>query len=312
MLRKIFYFSRMVRSEYNRFQFGIMVAVGAGCLGGTFFLLLKHSSEAEAGVGAFLLLLLGIGMLIGLFSKTPRFFFDEEGITANTLFGRKVYLWNDVTDVFLTTQEWYSVAFIFGSKMEAMKLDFQDGSALCIWGDMYRNMNELRSFVVQKLNARLRFLSNPTTRRAADLFFQKKYAGNPFLSLRALLLSGMFILFLVSLKIKAGREAFLVVPVVFLAVWYGAFGIQMHYFEIADGKLFIRNHFFPWTKKEYALADIEEVAKESPYQKADGLRILTYDFKSKLYCAGSLRKRHWAALLNDLSGFGIKVPDKKF
>ena len=81
----------------------------------------------------------------------------------------------------------------------------------------------------------------------------------------------------------------------------------MYFFEIKEQKLLVRNHYFPWIKIAYDLDNIEEVSKESPYRRSDGLRIITYEFNSKFYGAGSLRIHSWKELFEDLSSLGIKI-----
>jgi hypothetical protein len=84
----------------------------------------------------------------------------------------------------------------------------------------------------------------------------------------------------------------------------------MNFFEIKYGKLIIKNHYFPWKKKEFDLKDIEEVSTETPYRRSTGLRIITYQFESKFYGAGSLRSHTWNDLLKDLESIGIKTKNQ--
>lgn len=182
-----------------------------------------------------------------------------------------------------------------------------DGKVLVVWGDMYRNMNEIRQFVTQKLNDKMHFLKPVNERHLKNLFIDKRYSGNVLTSLNTLTIIGMMIFFFVSLKMRNGKELLLLIPFFFILILYLALGTQMNFFEISFDKLIIRNHYFPWKKNEYNLADIEEVSLESPYRRSNSLRIITYQFQSKLYGAGSLRDRTWRELLDDLGSLGIKT-----
>jgi len=48
------------------------------------------------------------------------------------------------------------------------------------------------------------------------------------------------------------------------------------------------------------------VNREIRYQLSDGLRITQKDFRSKLYPAGSLRKKHWSRLKEIVQNLNIE------
>jgi hypothetical protein len=92
---------------------------------------------------------------------------------------------------------------------------------------------------------------------------------------------------------------------------YLLFGIQMNYFLIDNGSLFIKNHYFPWFYKQIKLTDIAEVNIETPYRRSTSLKIVTRDFKSEIYGGGSLRDINWNELLTDLKTIGIPTRDDR-
>jgi hypothetical protein len=159
----------------------------------------------------------------------------------------------------------------------------------------------------KKLNDKFQFVNKQKLPDSKNIFIERKYAGNPFIHYYTFLLAGMIILFHYTLKVKDGKEELLLLPFGFILLFFIGFGNQMNYFEISGKKLVIRNHYFPWKRKEYHLSEIEEVAKESHYHRSDALRIITYDYQSKLYTAGSLHNKQWDDLFRDLKSIGIKA-----
>ena len=69
----------------------------------------------------------------------------------------------------------------------------------------------------------------------------------------------------------------------------------------------IRNHNVFWTKKPYNIKDIKEVVFETQGKMPNCLRVITKDFRNKLYPAGTLRDNNWIALKDKLEGYKIKV-----
>ena len=298
--------SVIVKSKYNPVQV-IVTAIACLMLWAGSIILHANTNPptVKAVLGSVILAPLGIAFLIIFFQRAPRIRMDENGITVKQLFKTYTYPWENVSNVLLTTQERYSI-LIFGYDMEAMKLILDENKALIVWSDMYRNMRQLRSFVSFKVENRIHFLTKKA-QVARNFLEHKKYSGNVVTSFNTLLILGMTAFFLFTMKPKPQNGLSALIPLSFILVMYVFLGTQMHYFEIHTNQLIIKNHYFPWLIKHYELNDIEEVALESPYRRSDGLRIITYDFKSKLYCAGSLRNRTWRELLSDLKEIGIKT-----
>ena len=293
----------MVSSKYKMSHIAILFLVVAWF---TFIMLrLTKSLPAEA---AFLFFLIA-GILFIFFFKSPTITFDEKAIRRTRFFFRTIYSWDDVENVTLSSNEDYYILLFFGGQKEAMRLQFRDGKVLRIWGDVYSNMAEMRAFVGRKLNSRLHFLKTSDQRSIGQVLVNKRYAGDVFTSFNTLFIIGITIFMLSGANsiFKPWRGLFLLIPLLFCLLMFIGKGFQMNYFEIDFDKLSIRNHYFPWKKKEYDLRDIEEVGKEKQYRSSTGLRIITYEFQSKLYRAGSLRDHHWNELFNDLKSLGIKI-----
>lgn len=296
----------MIFSKYKPFQISITIFFSVLFIFiGPIVLLSKSALSDKDYLGISLVFFLGIYLILSFFNKSPRIAFDEHNIKIKHLFKSYEYSWDQVSNVFLSKKEFYSVLFILGQTLEGMKLIFTDGRALVVWGDMYSNMNEMRALVTHKLNDRLHFLVKKE-KSLNYLFIEKKYSGNALLSFNTLLIIGMIIFFLIKLNGFHGKEWLLVLPIAFILILYIAFGTQMNFFEINSDELIVKNHYFPWKKISYNVNDIEQVSTETPYRRSKGLRIITNDFQSKFFGAGSLRDAKWRELLDDVNSLGIK------
>lgn len=60
-------------------------------------------------------------------------------------------------------------------------------------------------------------------------------------------------------------------------------------------------------KKAFRLNEIKEIVFETRHNMPNCLRIITNDFKTKLYPAGTLRDRTWLALKERLESHDISV-----
>jgi len=81
----------------------------------------------------------------------------------------------------------------------------------------------------------------------------------------------------------------------------------MHYFVLANDYFVVKNHNFIWLKKYYRLKDIKEIVFETQGKQPNCLRVITNDFRNKLYPAGTLRDKNWLELKEELEKKGISV-----
>lgn len=298
----------MVSSKYKIYQLAVVIFFTLLCVFIATIILTSGKPVSSKDAFGIVFLFFFAGYLpLSFFSHAPKIIFNPDSMVIRSFFKFTTYSWDDVAKVYLNTKENYSVFVILGQTLPAMKLEFNNGKSLIIWEDMYRNMDEMRRVITEKLNDKIRFVKKAEERTIYNAIGDKKYAGNPLTSFNTLMIAGMIIFFAFKLDINAGRNLIILIPIGFVLLFYIVLGIQMNYFEIQSDKLIIKNHYFPWKNKSYQLAEIEEVSKESPYRRSDGLRIITYQFKSKLYGAGSLRNHNWNELFKDLESIGIKV-----
>lgn len=104
-------------------------------------------------------------------------------------------------------------------------------------------------------------------------------------------------------------------PPVGLLIFFGAFGTfwfvlqswLMHYFGLTKDFLIVRNHNFIWKAKIYRLSDIKEIVFETQGKQPNCMRIITNNYKNKLYPAGTLRDKTWLNLKDKLEANGVTV-----
>ena len=71
--------------------------------------------------------------------------------------------------------------------------------------------------------------------------------------------------------------------------------------------LIIKNTIWFWKRDIYLLTDIKEVVIETPHRLSTSLRIITTDYRDKLYPAGSLSDKTWKKMMEQLRNDKIKV-----
>ena len=88
---------------------------------------------------------------------------------------------------------------------------------------------------------------------------------------------------------------------------FPVFSRMMHYFEISKVFFVIKNHYFFWKKTFYPISEIREVVYERQHKQPNRIRLITKDFKSKLYIAASLNNKIWLEMKTDLESKNIIV-----
>jgi hypothetical protein len=266
------------------------------------FLLHKDSTHsAGSTILMFIVPLLGASLPYLFFQKAPRVVFDPEFITARYVTGTKTRNWSSVTDIFLSRKEGF-----LGQSLEATVVVFDNREKLILWQDLYRNLTQMRGFLAQKAAGKIRDAVPDIKEKNLAVITRRRYAGNAYTSFNTLLIVGMIVFFIIAMK-HPKAESILFIPAGFVLLLFFGVGTQMNYFVIDNGFLIVRNHYFPWKNKRIDLRQIKEVDVETPNKRSTGLRVLSSDFSSRLYGAGTLRSNNWTELLNDLKLIGIPV-----
>ncbi len=216
----------------------------------------------------------------------------------------------DIEKIELTGKKPFRYAINFPT--EAATLQFKNGETKYIYDDMYSNAWEIKSFLKQVVIDKKEFIESNISQIDKDTAasdFYDTFKGNQLTSLRGIALWGLigyiFYMFINSKRpVDIGDVLFVSS---FSLFWFIIFSYQMHYFQMSDNYFLIRNHNFFWKKKAYNIADIEEIIFETQGKMPNCLRIITKDFRNKLYPAGTLRNKNWLVLKDKLQAHNIKV-----
>lgn len=225
-------------------------------------------------------------------------------------FGTETYYVQDIEKVTLTGK--MPFRYIIRFPMEGASILFKNGVERFIYDDMYSNSWQIKKFIDQVVNNKI----EETEREIKSinknpLRFEKEelFKGNPLTSLRGISLWGLigFFVGMMIFKMKTPPIGFLIFIFGFSAFWFVLHSWMMHYFGLTKEYFVIRNHNYFWMQKIYRIDDIKEIVYESQGRQPNCLRIITKDFKNKLYPAGTLRDKTWLYLKGRLESNGIIV-----
>ena len=196
--------------------------------------------------------------------------------------------------------------------MEAAALYFKDGSTKLIFDDMYENSWELKSYLKQVIIEKKNFTieeSSQVNNLELNNEYYDTFKDNQFISLRGISLWGLigFFLYMLLTSSKRPPTVFVVFFSLFSIFWLTFHAWLMHYFEVSDRYFVVKNHILVWKRNAFSLTDINEIVFETRNKMPNCLRVITKDYKNKLYPAGPLHDKTWLELKDRLESNGIKV-----
>lgn len=250
----------------------------------------------------------------------PSFTINKNGIKVSTIFKTISYNWTEIKEIQITGKQ--PCKFLFVSMpVEATTIQLNDNSEVYLWVDYYRNKSDLR-VVLERANdillgnkqfTRLDFnISKPDFSRQISTGNQcQEFNGNHFLTFNGVIFYG-WIVFFTYLILTLNKDllnnitGLTAIPLVLLSIPV-LLSYQMHYFVIGQDFLVIKNTILFWKKDVYILTNIKEIVIEAPHRLSTSLRVITTDFRDKLYPAGSLSDNTWREVIEQLRKDNIKV-----
>ena len=250
--------------------------------------------------------LLAIWMVYSYWKNSPKITIDGN----NLKIGKETFRLNSIKDVILTGK--MPFRFIINFPMEGTAILFNDGRDKILFDDMYLNSYEVKSFLEQVIIKKQQFkINEPKKVTSSEIRFEniEIFKGNQFTSLRGISLWGLFgvftfLLIIKETNLKLGDVIFFCL---FGTFWFVLHSWLMHYFGLTKDFLIIRNHNFIWREIIYNYSDIKEVVFESQGKQPNCMRVITNDFRNKLYPAGTLRDKTWLEMKKKLEVKGVKV-----
>ena len=225
-------------------------------------------------------------------------------------FNNQTFSLADIDKIELTGKRPFKYAITF--PMEAATLRFKNGETKYIFDDMYSNSWEIKSFLKQVLIDKKDFfepIENAIYKSTLDRDYYVTYKGTVITSLRGISLWGLigFFAYMLLDNNKPTTNGLVIFFFCFSSFWFLLHTYLMNYFQVSDNYFVVRNHNFFWTKKAYRITDIKEVVFETQGKMPNCLRVITKDFRNKLYPAGTLRDKTWLDLKDKLETYKIKV-----
>lgn len=232
---------------------------------------------------------------------------DESTIS---FYGKK-YRLNEIEHLALSGK--VKFPFFIPYLMEAATLRFKDGQTRYIFDDLYENAWEFKSFLKQVVIDDNTPLTHLEVSRVEKLELNvesfRNYKGHQLLSYRGLLLWGVlsFCVFILLAGLIPWSTWYSITIISFLLFWFLVNSWLMHYFRMSQHYLVVKSHIYFWKTQAFRLKDIQEIVFESQVKMPNILRVITKDFKSRSYPAGTLRNKTWLELKEALERQGIKV-----
>ena len=236
----------------------------------------------------------------------PKIILDFEKITIKN----KTYYWKDIQNLKMTGKKGFG---LFSYQMEVTTLEFENNIKEYIFDDMYSNSWEIKSFIKQiVVDKKDKFEIEEYKFSKNDIEKERfeEFKGNPIFSFRGIMLWSLIILFvgmIVFSKSKISNIKGLLFLILFCTFWFAFNAYFMHYFELSKNYFVVKNHYFWWIKDIYKNSEIEIIIFESQGKQPNTLRIISKNYRRKIYPAATLNDEKWLEMKMELEKKNIKV-----
>lgn len=255
-------------------------------------------------IGVMVVFAFPIYIIIINLKKAPNIILNKKGLVKNN----KFYSWEDLSSHKLTGKKFLAI-----SSEECASLTFRDQKTIYIFDDFYSNASEMKCFIQEividkkdKIETKKQPIHFNDVNQEAFIL----YKGNPVFSYRGATIWSPFLFLIggsiINFKIYPSKT-FIACSIItlFLAL---VFSWMLFYFEISKNFLVVKNHYYFWKKDIYHFSEIKEIVFEGVYGKRPkSLVIITLDFKTERYYAGSLTDKTWLKLKTELENKNIIV-----
>jgi len=248
----------------------------------------------------------GFSMFYAYLKNSPKVTIDKDTIKI----GHMTFYVKNIKDIVLTGKRELGLF-----PMESITILFDNGTKKVLFDDMYSNSYDIKLFLEQVVLNKQEYkpkLINKISRNAIRFEREETFKGNQFINIHGIMLWGLLGFLIFMIFRMTDKPVLLLFPAVYGTGWFLGFSYLMHYFGLTKDYLIIRNHNFLWMAKIYRLSDIKEVVFEQQGNLPNCMRVITIDFKNKLYPAAPLRKKKWLEMKRELEQKGVKVRDEVY
>lgn len=291
------------------FAFLFLSALGTLFLFVSFDLLQKDNTETKnyfLPIFSIALYSLAFSVVYAYLKNSPKISIDKHTIA----FGNERFYLKEIKQVILTGKMPFRLIIRF--PMEGTALIFNDGTERFFFDDLFSNSWEIKSFLEQTVIKKTEYIPPQIEKVDSNsIRFEQMetFKGNQLTSLRGIMLWGLigFFAFLLISKVQSVTIGPVIFFTVFGTFWFLFSSWLMHFFCITNDYFIVKNHNFVWLTKIYRIEDIKEIVYETQSNQPNSLRIITKDFRNKLYPAGTLRDKTWLEMKSILEKKGVKV-----
>lgn len=244
------------------------------------------------------------------FKNAPIIELGNNGIKIKSSKNENSFAFSDIKKIDITGKVPFKYVFTF--PMEGLTITLNHGKTIYVYGDMYSNAWQLKSYLSDVIIKKCEPIEHDEIvidKSNVDYDCMQLFKGNQFISFRGIILwvPIAFYIFLFFIKGFNPPIGFLIFFTIYIVFWFLFNSYLMHYFGIDKDFLIVRNHNLIWINKIYQIQDIKEVVFETRNKMPNMLRVITKNFKSRLYPAGTLRTRDWLTLKTELETRNITV-----
>ena len=253
-----------------------------------------------------LVYLIGFTFAKSYIKNSPKIILDFEKITIKN----KIYYWKHIQNVKMTGKKGFG---LFSFQMEVTTLKFENNTTEYIFDDMYSNSWEIKSFIKQIVvdkKDKFEISINKIVEKDIEKENFEEFKGNPFFSFRGIIMWSLILFFVFILLFTNGKMSKSNALKFFIPLglfWFAFNSFCMHYFELSKNYFVVKNHYFWWIKDIYKNSEIEIIVFETQPKQPNCLRIISKNYKRKIYLAGTLNDEKWLEMKTELERKNIKV-----
>ena len=301
------------RSGLNYLAIIVFALFAMGMMALTGYLGYDATHEDIDGAGEYVGVVLMAGLVVVILSLVynyiriaPRIRVTKDSIR----FSRQTYAWTELQNITFTGLQ--PNKYLFMPYWEGAVLTFTNGATKYILDDMYTNAWRVKLFIQQVVINKSNYSELPAveiTKADIEKEHFESFKRNPLFSFRGLFFWLPALLLCLAAIAVSLKHAIEIAALLFL--WWRINAPGQYYFKASENLLVVKNYLF-LKGRVYRLEDIKELVFTSNGRGPSDLRVITKDFKSKLFTCGTLRDKTLLRLKDKLDSGKITIRSRGF